>query len=469
MRLGRLVSFGPITRIRSRIQSRLQSQFARGAGKALHVNWPADLRTDVKLLFQVALALLALSTLGGMIDAQNRFTLSSDLLDAHAHAGTLGWLTLGGIAFALLLFGTGTLSRFELHYARVVTVLAVGSVVAYVLALLSGNDDATAVCSALVLLAIVVLFGWLGMRSVQTRLGVAHLAFLLAMLALVFGATVGFLLDVQTLAATPLFPAGSFSSHPIVLDAGYLLLLDLALVERWVLSPPARTPSALLSSVFSPSSATRPVAAASDALPLLGIVQIALPFASAVALGIAILLGAAVLVPLCAALEVATAAILIMRAAPSVRRVRWREATVSRSFAASAVFLVLYLALFVYVLVRVSLGTYASFGIVPLTTTAGIDHILSIGALSNALFGLLNELTRTGRRFWPAADDIVFWGMNAGLLGFVAGLFVHNSVLALVLEGLFSPILGGSILVGIVAYSVRLQRTHVPIEPPLDG
>ena len=44
--------------------------------------------------------------------------------------------------------------------------------------------------------------------------------------------------------------------------------------------------------------------------------------------------------------------------------------------------------------------------------------------------------------------------MNGGMIGFVLTLATDQRQL----EKLFTPIMGGSILVGILAYSVRLQR-----------
>jgi hypothetical protein len=81
-----------------------------------------------------------------------------------------------------------------------------------------------------------------------------------------------------------------------------------------------------------------------------------------------------------------------------------------------------------------------------------------IGVMSNSLFGLIQQASRGAERFWPWAEQVVFWGMNGGMIGFVLTLATDQRQL----EKLFTPIMGGSILVGIVTYSVRLRGLNLP-------
>ncbi len=422
----------------------------------MSLRWPSvplDLRADVKLLAQAALALLALNTLLGMIEGQNRLTLPADVVNAHSHSGVLGWVTLGAIGFALMLFGPSHPTTLDLRLSRSLTVLAVVSMVVYSLASLAGSSGVTVVGSGAALLTSVALVGWLGMRTVQTKLETAHVAFLLAALALVFSVTVGVLIEVQNITLSTLFPDDTAIVQPIVLDAGYLLLLGIALVE-WGLPRMTERMS---------EAPTRSIS-----ISALAILEVILPFLAVCALAVSILLGVTALVPLAAVLEVATGVCVLARHGPAIRRVAWKQRGVRRSFALAAIFALLYLALFAYVLVRISLGNYSSFGVVPLTTTAAIDHLLYVGVLTNALFAVLALLTRDGNHFWPATEDILFWGMNAGLVGFAGGLLVHNDALMALLEGLFSPILGAAIFVGVIAYIARLSSAPVRLSPPSD-
>jgi hypothetical protein len=358
-----------------------------------------------------------------------------------------GWIVLGVVALALLLFGSRTLSPLERRYVRVVGVLATASVSCYVLALISGNALACAICAAALLLSIVSLLGWLGMRSAQIRLGLPHVALLLATIALVFAATIGMLLEVQSVAVASgatvrtFFPGDTASARPAVFASGFLLLAGMAVAE-WRLQP------------------------AAVGWPWKGVVQVALAFLAAVALGIGLLLNIAGAASLALVFELASGVFLIIRFAPRLRAVRWLERGSERHFALGGIFLAAYMVFFVYLLAALALRPNVSYGDIPTPLTSALDHLMFLGVMTNALLGLLIETTRERRGFWPPAEDLVFWGMNVGLLGFVIGLALDNSALAHVLQGIFAPLLAASVLLGAIAYSVRLQTARVRIEMP---
>ncbi len=81
-----------------------------------------------------------------------------------------------------------------------------------------------------------------------------------------------------------------------------------------------------------------------------------------------------------------------------------------------------------------------------------------IGVMSNALFGLIQDASQEQRSFWPWADDVLFWGMNIGLTGFLVALLSGVKIL----ESIFPPIMGLSILLGILTYFLRLNRLSKP-------
>ena len=56
------------------------------------------------------------------------------------------------------------------------------------------------------------------------------------------------------------------------------------------------------------------------------------------------------------------------------------------------------------------------------------------------------------------ADDVAFWGINTGLIGFVVGLILESAVL----KRLSTPVMGFSILIALLALAVRLQNKVVP-------
>ena len=103
-------------------------------------------------------------------------------------------------------------------------------------------------------------------------------------------------------------------------------------------------------------------------------------------------------------------------------------------------------------------GVYASFEVVPSWLFFALDHAMFIGVMSNALFGLIQIVTQERRSFWPWADDILFWGMNFGMVGFVISLLLDASLL----ERIFTPIMGLSILLALLTYTLRMRRPSEP-------
>jgi predicted membrane protein len=56
------------------------------------------------------------------------------------------------------------------------------------------------------------------------------------------------------------------------------------------------------------------------------------------------------------------------------------------------------------------------------------------------------------RSLWPWADQVAFWGVNVGLVGFVVGLILESTAL----KHAFTPILGLSLLVVMLTLSRRM-------------
>ena len=152
--------------------------------------------------------------------------------------------------------------------------------------------------------------------------------------------------------------------------------------------------------------------------------------------------------------ELAAVIIYCVRLGPQLRRIDWHAPTSDRHFGLVVPYLVLNLGLLMWLITGVVTKTYARIELIPLWLIFAFDHTMFIGVMSNSLFGLIQQVSRSAERFWPWAEQVVFWGMNGGMIGFVLTLATDQRSL----EKLFTPIMGGSILVGIITYSVRLQR-----------
>jgi hypothetical protein len=90
----------------------------------------------------------------------------------------------------------------------------------------------------------------------------------------------------------------------------------------------------------------------------------------------------------------------------------------ARFGAASILWLVPAVALIVYLIANY----IEDFDAVPVRLLLALDHATFIGILTNAILGLLLTATLARRSLWAWADQLVFWAVNLGLVGFVVGL-----------------------------------------------
>jgi len=196
-------------------------------------------------------------------------------------------------------------------------------------------------------------------------------------------------------------------------------------------------------------------------LSRLGVIQITLPFIAGIALTVGLLLDIMALLGINVLFEVTGILIYIWRFAPRIVRVSWLKRNSDRHFAISGVFLVTNVILLTYLIVAVLTKIYAQFELIPAWLVFALDHAMFIGVMSNALFGLIQIVSWERRSFWPWVDDVLFWGMNFGMVGFVISLLLDVRVL----ERVFTPIMGGSILLALFTYFIRIQTGRPQISP----
>jgi hypothetical protein len=87
-------------------------------------------------------------------------------------------------------------------------------------------------------------------------------------------------------------------------------------------------------------------------------------------------------------------------------------------------------------------------------------HLMSVGATTNALLAFVVHLSRRVSES-SAADDVVFWGVNVGLVGFAIGLTADLTALVAVAV----PVMGLGLLTAIVAHLGPLRREPPPAAP----
>jgi hypothetical protein len=398
--------------------------------------------------FQYGLFIFTLTALLGLANATQLFgSLDRNTLLTHLHSGTLGWITMGVIGLSIWIFGGSgaTLTRNVM--------LSAIATAAYVLAFWSGNFQARAIFGTLELL--VVLYWWWfamsrGIAEGFGRLDIPKLSVIFGLTTLVIGSTLGVIVQIilgtgnQVPASTDLVGA-----HASAQTGGYLVLVAAGFVE-WQLTGGGRRTTA-------------------------GLIQIGLLFVSGLLLSASLLLAAQLgpqmaqtLPGIATILSLIGAVVVAVRLGGAALGVSW-GAGAKRHLAMAVGFIVLAKVLEA-ALVQQFIAAQGDFSRVSVGLLHALDHSYFIGLMTNMLFGAILAITADRPRAWPWADQLVFWGLNIGVLGFVAVLLVAGSG-----EGakpfthpvsFIAPIMGLAALLGIATFSMRLSNAPDAVRAP---
>jgi hypothetical protein len=183
-----------------------------------------------------------------------------------------------------------------------------------------------------------------------------------------------------------------------------------------------------------------------------GIAQVALMFLAGLVLSIGLLMNQLQLVQLNVPLMVVGTIIFLGRIGRTAVKQKWAAATSGRLFAISILFLVTNITLLAYV-INLVISAGGDIEAVPLGLALAMDHALFIGVIANLNFGMIYDVTVGRRAIWSWVDQVLFWGMNVGLIGFLVGLILESAAI----KQIATPIMGTSILLAILTYTVRLQ------------
>lgn len=374
---------------------------------------------DVAPLLFAAMAIFVVTVVMGILNGTDLVDLPHGALLAHVHSGTLGWISLSVFAGAAWIF--------DARMPRLLRDGAIVAVVLYVAAFWSDIADVRPVTGILMLAAIV----WFAVWAFQARGGrpltVPGLSMLLASINLVIGGLLGVYLG---LAHAGVFHVSAeiAGAHPAMMVVGYLILAGVALAEQLVGGP------------------------GTERLTRLGQWQAFLFFIAGIALVVGILLDIQPLLGLNLLGEVAGVAIVLLRLRARIAGAGWSTASPGRHGASSVLWLIPALVLLAYVITRY----IDDFEATPRGLLLALDHSTFIGTLTNAILGLLLVATAARRSTWAWADQLVFWGLNLGLVGFVTGLIAESPAIK---RG-STPIMGTAILLGLLTAAVRLREAR---------
>ncbi len=383
---------------------------------------------QIRLLFQAAMVIFLVTVVIGMLNGLDLVEFDRPTLVTHVHAGTLGWITLGIFATSLWLFGSEQVgSGWLASSPRWMSGLAIASIAIYTFTFYATTGVGRPIAGSFVFVIITGFFLWMLGQVRRVEMTVPRLALLAAMINLVIGSVVGILLGLNQAGRLSGLPEGLFTAHPATMVVGYLILAGMAIGE-WYLMPkaPAREQK-------------------------LGIVQVILPFLGGLALTVGALFNIFALLLLNVPLEILGVLIFLWRIGPRLVRLPWLKGSGERLAGISVLFIAINVGLIAYLIV-----TYAEdFESIPPWLIFALDHAVFIGVMTNGLFALIYLATVSQRSILAWSDHVLFWGMNIGLVGFVVGLITQEAVI----KRIFSPIMGASILLAMVAYSLRLYYT----------
>jgi len=400
--------------------------------------------------FQYGLIIFTLTALLGLANATQLFgTLDRNTLLTHLHSGTLGWITMGVIGISIWIFG-GSGSTL----ARNVMLSALATA-AYVLAFWSGNFQARAIFGTIELL--VILYWWWfavshGMAEGFGRLDIPKLSVIFGLTTLVIGSTLGVIMQV-ILGTGNQLPTSTdlVGAHASAQIGGYLVLVAAGFAE-WRLTGGGKRSTA-------------------------GIAQISLLFVGGLLLSVSLLLGSALgpqlaqaLPGIATLLSILGIVIVAVRFGRAALAAPWGSASGIRHIAIAVGFLVLGVTLEA-ILVQQFIAAQGDQSKVSIGLLHALDHTMFVGLMTNVLFGAILVGVASDRpRVWPWADQVVFWGLNIGVAGFVATLLIAGSG-----EGakpftnpvaFIAPVMGLSALLGIATFSMRLSNAPAAVRAP---
>ncbi|HSJ29662.1 MAG TPA: hypothetical protein VLB67_15770 [Acidimicrobiia bacterium] len=383
------------------------------------------LKSPVQLLFRSALVIFLVTIVIGILNGLDVWDPTRELVLTHVHAGTLGWITLSVVGVALLMFGSEA-SPGDVSRANRMATGMVGATVLYVIAFATTTGIFRPIAGTLMLVAIVWAFAWVTGRWKATPTTVPTLALYLSLVSLVVGAILGVLLglfiargsipglDTET-------AANLGGAHPPAMLAGYLLLAGIAIAE-WRL----RERQALTSE------------------SKVGTGTAWLLFLAGVLFNLAFILNTEELVQLASLLQVVGVVAFVVRMWPDLTPAAWRGAGVSVYAKLAVVYLVIGVALLVYVVqLFVSGELDPETGEGPVGVLIAFDHAMFLGVMTNVLFAGL----AIGRAY-DTVQRAVVWGVNVGLAGFLVGLVADVTVL----KRVFTPIMGLALIAAVYVF-----------------
>lgn len=367
-------------------------------------------------LYLTAIAVFVVTVVIGILNGLDLVEFPRDVLLTHVHAGTLGWITLGIVATAFWLFGTGD---------RWLAISLAVLVPIYAAAFYTGNLPARAVTGTALLVAIGWLLVWTWRTYLAGERTLPRLSVTLGLTTFAYGAVLGVVLQIQFATGNAWLSGDAIGAHAGAMVFAYVVLATMGLIE-WRLR-------------------------GTTDLPRGGVIQVGALFVGGLILSLGLLAGqgqAAGGLYLLA--ELVAVVLFVVRIVPTALRTAWLAPGPARQVGVATVWVLVALLLFMYLVATFIAAPDPE--ALPLGVLIASDHAVFVGVVTNLLLALTATFAARAPDRWPGADHLVFWGVNVGLAVFVVGLIAESSEI----KRIGSPVMGVAILLGLALVSLRL-------------
>lgn len=384
-----------------------------------------------RLLYRAALALFTITIVIGILNGTDLVRFDRNALLTHLHAGTLGWITLGVLGTLVWVFYTEDATASS---GRVLAWLSVGTIGLYIIGFWTGDRVLRPIAGSAALIPIVGGVLWAFRRKVRVTGDTVRMGLVLALVSLSIGGVLGILWGLSRTGVIDWIPPEALEAHPPQLIAGFVFLAGAVLAE-WLLVGDDGT----------------------ERTSRLGQVHVWLIFAAGMLMGGGLVLDLPLLSLLGLPVSVVAVALIPTRMRSRIRSTSWSRPSSARYASSGIIWLVAAFVVFGYM----SAAFPEAF---PHYLTVVFFHALFVGGLTNILLGVVRRAARDLRPA-RALGETVYWGLNGGLLLFIAGLFADST--ALIRVG--TPIFGLALILGVVVYVLRLGDQFVPrpVQPAL--
>ncbi|MFP3907257.1 MAG: hypothetical protein ACLFWR_09510 [Acidimicrobiales bacterium] len=371
--------------------------------------------------------LIFVYTIGiGILNGLDLVEFSRQQLLSHLHGGTLGWMTLAIIGATQWLFVDqgAAISERSARTVRWFAYLAAIAIPLYVLAFATTFGIGRPLGGTATLIALIGIAVWSFGRVREVMLTVPRLLILLGLTSSVIGGGFGVLNGFAIAFGWTWVSESLFEAHPGTMEIGFTMPVAMALAE-WGMR------------IGTPDEKPNRWGIAQASLMLVAFVWV---------LGF-ILAGQEELVGIGIMFGIVAIAIFFGRMRRFVRNTPLTVRAPGRHALAGGVLLGVTM---VYIFLAIS-AVQGDFAAMPRGQALSFIHLLAIGSTTNALLAFVTHLSRRVSDV-STIDDVIFWGVNIGLIGFVVALTTDVRGLIVV----FVPIMGLALLVAIGAHLLPL-------------